>query len=349
LVYGQAYGSVRINEPYIAMTFDDGPSFALTPKLLDILKARNIKVTFFILGSLASRYPDIVKRIAEEGHEVADHTWDHTLITKLTQSGLDHQVIDTANVLRSITGKWPRVFRPPYGGTSPTLNKIIRAAYNMKVILWSVDPDDWKRPGPAVVAQRLIDGARSGAIMLAHDIQPGTIEAAPQMFDTLLAKGFKFVTVSQLLDLAKIEDVVGNEHPGAAGDTLNDGGAKGTGVGGNQAWRDGRDASGGAQPQQPPQPRQDVPASASVPCLSDSASLVDAQKILIAKGLLAGPAGETLSPPCLLSVLLNFVFPDGSFGPKSRAALQAWAARNNVPGAPTCVTAALLSALRASQ
>jgi len=326
-----AYGSVKVAEPYIAMTFDDGPSFALTPKLLDILKERNIKVTFFILGSLATRYPDIVKRAAAEGHEIADHTWDHTLITKLTQAGLDHQVIDTANVLRSITGKWPRVFRPPYGGTSPALNKIIRAAYNMKVILWSVDPDDWKRPGPAVVAKRLIDGARNGAIMLAHDIQPGTIEAAPQMFDTLLKKGFKFVTVSQLLDLAKIEDEVGNEHPGSAGDSLNDGGAKGTGAGGNRAWRT-PDAPA-AQP-----PRQDAASSSSNPapapptvaCVTDIDSLKDVQSMLIAKGLLAGPA-------------------DGMFGPKSRAALQAWLTRNNLPGNPVCITAPIIQAMKLSQ
>ena len=155
----------------------------------------------------------------------------------------------------------------------------------MRVIMWSVDPEDWKRPGPDVVAQRLIDHAHNGAIMLSHDIHPGTVEAMPKMFDTLLAKGFKFVTVSQLLDLAKIEDVVGKEHPGSAGDTLSDGGALGTGQGGNRAWRvvDSGPAAAPA-PAAPPAP--------GVACLTDTASAAKAQQILIAKGLLTGTAGE---------------------------------------------------------
>jgi len=317
--------SAKVDEPYIAMTFDDGPNSALTPKLLDILKARGVKCTFFILGSLASMHPNIVARIAAEGHEVADHTWDHTLITKLSQSGLDHQIVDTANVLRGITGKWPRLFRPPYGGTNPRLNRLIRAAYNMKVVIWNVDPDDWKRPGPNVVAERLISHASKGAIMLAHDIQPGTIEAMPQMFDTLLQKGYKFVTVSQLLDLAKLEDQVGNEHPGTAGDKLTDGGAKGTGKGGNQTWRS---EEGGDAPRPPVAPV--APRVESVSCITDMASWKRVQEILIAKNLLTGPA-------------------DGMFGPKSRAALQTWLTRNSLPGDPICITAPMFDALKASQ
>jgi hypothetical protein len=229
---------------------------------------------------------------------VADHTWDHTLITKLSQSGLDHQIVDTANVLRGITGKWPRLFRPPYGGTNPRLNRLIRAAYNMKVVIWNVDPDDWKRPGPDVVAERLISHASKGAIMLSHDIQPGTIAAMPKTLDTLLAQGYKFVTVSQLLEVAKIEDEVGNEHPGTAGDKLSDGGARGTGRGGNRAWRDAAADSDAPQaPAAPVTPRQDVP---SVSCVTDVASFKAAQEILIAKNLLTGPAGECSFVFCFL-------------------------------------------------
>jgi hypothetical protein len=273
---------------------------------------------------------------------VADHTWDHTLITKLSQSGLDHQIVDTANVLRGITGKWPRLFRPPYGGTNPRLNRLIRAAYNMKVVIWNVDPDDWKRPGPDVVAERLISHARKGAIMLAHDIQPGTIEAIPKVLDTLLAQGYKFVTVSQLLEVAKIEDEVGNEHPGTAGDKLSDGGAKGTGRGGNRAWRDAdpdSDADSDA-PAAPVTPRQDSS------CVSDVASFKAAQEILIAKNLLAGPPGES----CVALLFPGLILlPDGIFGPKSRAALQTWLTRNSLPGTPRCITPAIFSALKASQ
>ncbi len=148
-----------------------------------------------------------------------------------------------------------------------------------------------------MVAQRLIDGARNGAIMLAHDIQPGTIEAAPKMFDTLLAKGFKFVTVSQLLDLAKLEDQVGNERPGSAGDTISDGGARGTGAGGQRAWRT-VDGSAAQPPRQNPAPGVTV-----VRCIVDVPSLKSVQELLIAKGLLTGPAGESCRVVALPAVL----------------------------------------------
>jgi peptidoglycan/xylan/chitin deacetylase (PgdA/CDA1 family) len=89
--------------------------------------------------------------------------------------------------------------RPPYGATNPRLNKAIEKEYGFKVILWSVDPLDWKRPGPQVITQRILAGTQPGSIILAHDIHPGTIEAMPSTFDALLAKGYKFVTVSELL------------------------------------------------------------------------------------------------------------------------------------------------------
>ena len=89
--------------------------------------------------------------------------------------------------------------RPPYGATNPRLNRAIEKEYGMKVILWSVDPFDWKRPGPNVVEQRIVAGTKPGAIILSHDIHPGTIDAMPATLDALLAKGYKFVTVSELL------------------------------------------------------------------------------------------------------------------------------------------------------
>jgi len=341
-----SYNAVKINEPYVAMTFDDGPHRTLTPELLDMLKERNIKVTFFVLGSLAKQYPAIVKRAFDEGHEIADHTWTHTLITKMSRSQLDHEIIDTANVIRSITGKWPRLFRPPYGGTSPALNRFIRTAYNLKTIIWNVDPEDWKRPGPDVVAQRLIDNARPGAIMLSHDIQPGTIPGMPKMFDTLLQKGFKFLTVSQLLDLAQIEDIVGNEHPGTSGDTINDGGVLGTGNNGRNsqnanAWAQANVASfvdpthgngGAAQP-----PRQQPVAVASQDssprddCATGDRDLAKStQEALIKLGHLRGAA-------------------DGAFGPMSLASLNAFLGQNN-RGSVSCLTRdAANAAIRAAE
>jgi peptidoglycan/xylan/chitin deacetylase (PgdA/CDA1 family) len=192
---------VHVDAPVIAMTFDDGPSAVLTPRLLDMLKERNIHATFFVLGQLVQEHPEIVKRAIDEGHEVANHSWDHKPLPKLAEGGLRHELADTSEAITKATGKPVTLMRPPYGATSPRLSRAIEKEYGMKVILWSVDPLDWKRPGPHVVSQRILAGAQPGAIILAHDIHPGTVEAMPSTLDALKAKGFRFVTVSELLSL----------------------------------------------------------------------------------------------------------------------------------------------------
>jgi len=191
--------SVPVDGPYIAMTFDDGPSAVLTPRLLDILKQRNIKVTFFVLGQLVKEHPEIVQRAVAEGHEIANHSWDHKALNKLPEGGLKHELTDTSEEITRATGKPVTLMRPPYGATNPRLSRAIEKEYGMKVILWSVDPFDWKRPGPQVVSQRILSGTKPGAIILSHDIHPGTIEAMPATLDALQAKGYKFVTVTELL------------------------------------------------------------------------------------------------------------------------------------------------------
>jgi len=193
--------SVHVDQPVIAMTFDDGPSAALTPRLLDILKQRNIKVTFFVLGQLVQEHPEILQRAAAEGHEIGNHSWDHKALNKLAEGGLRHELADTSSEITKAIGKPVTLMRPPYGATNPRLNRAIEKEYGMKVILWSVDPLDWKRPGPQIVSQRILKGTQPGSIILSHDIHPGTIEAMPATLDALLAKGYKFVTVSELLGM----------------------------------------------------------------------------------------------------------------------------------------------------
>ena len=202
--------SVHVDGPYIAMTFDDGPrpdgkNAFYTPKLLDILKERHIHVTFFVLGQMVQEHPELLQRAVAEGHEIGNHSWDHKALNKLGEGGLQHELADTSTLIKQVTGKAPVIMRPPYGATSPRLSRAIEKEYGMKVILWSVDPDDWKDPGPQAVEQRIIagwkgsGGAKPGAIILSHDIHKGTIEAMPATLDALLAKGYKFVTVSELL------------------------------------------------------------------------------------------------------------------------------------------------------
>lgn len=193
------YTVVRTSQPVVAMTFDDGPHKTNTPRLLDILKERNIKATFFVVGQNVAEYPEIAKRIVDEGHEIANHTWSHAWLTKLSDSGVRRELQKTASVIESTTGVRPTVFRPPYGALSKRQRHWIFDEFDYPAIIWTVDPLDWKRPGVSVVTSRIVNGAKPGAIILAHDIHEPTITAMPGTLDQLLAKGYRFVTVSELI------------------------------------------------------------------------------------------------------------------------------------------------------
>jgi peptidoglycan/xylan/chitin deacetylase (PgdA/CDA1 family) len=195
--------SVNVDGPYIAMTFDDGPSPETTPRLLDILKQRNIKATFFMIGQNAERNPAIVKRILAEGHEIGNHSWTHPQLSKLPDDRVTEEINKTQSAIKDASGYTPVLMRPPYGAITARQKEWIEKQFSLSVIIWSVDPFDWKRPGASVIEQRILAGARPGAIVLSHDIHKQTVDAMPATLDALAAKGFKFVTVSQLIAMNK--------------------------------------------------------------------------------------------------------------------------------------------------
>jgi len=195
--------SVNVDGPYIAMTFDDGPSPETTPRLLDILKQRNIKATFFMIGQNAERNPAIVKRILAEGHEIGNHSWTHPQLSKLSDDRVTEEINKTQNAIKDASGYTPVLMRPPYGAITARQKDWIEKQFGLNVIIWSVDPFDWKRPGASVIEERILAGARPGAIVLSHDIHKQTVDAMPATLDALAAKGFKFVTVSQLIAMNK--------------------------------------------------------------------------------------------------------------------------------------------------
>ncbi|MGZ4983273.1 MAG: polysaccharide deacetylase family protein [Chthoniobacterales bacterium] len=197
------FSSVHVDGPYVAMTFDDGPSAALTPKLLDLLAAHHMKVTFFVVGQNAADHPDILKRAVREGHEIANHSWSHPNYGKMGDEAVRRDLQKTDDAIKAAIGTRPTLMRPPYGSITARQKSWIHQEFGYRIILWDVDPNDWKRPGPSVVTRRIVNEARPGSIILSHDIHPPTIEAMPATFDQLQAKGFKFVTVSELLAMAK--------------------------------------------------------------------------------------------------------------------------------------------------
>jgi peptidoglycan-N-acetylglucosamine deacetylase len=199
------FNSVHVDGPYIAMTFDDGPSATLTPKLLDLLAAHHIKATFFVIGENVAEHPDIVARAFREGHEIANHSWSHPNLAKMSDEGVRRQLWQTDEAIKNATGTRPTLLRPPYGSITEREKRWIHDEFGYQIVLWDVDPYDWKRPGPAVVRNRILQETRPGSIVLSHDIHPGTIEAMPSTFDALQAKGFKFVTVSELIRAAAVE------------------------------------------------------------------------------------------------------------------------------------------------
>lgn len=195
------YNKVDTTAPVIALTFDDGPHATNTPRLLDILRSKNVKATFYVTGENARRYPHILRRMIAEGHEIGNHTLTHGKITRMNESQVRQEIVATHQAVQSATGVIPRSFRPPYGATTPEINSWIKAEFGMPSITWSVDPEDWKKPGVNVVTSRLVNGASRGGILLLHDIHAPSIDATPGAIDRLAARGFQFVTVSQLISL----------------------------------------------------------------------------------------------------------------------------------------------------
>jgi len=193
--------SVHVDGPYIALTFDDGPNQKLTPRLLDLLAEHHIHVTFFVLGENAEQHPEILQRAAREGHEIGNHSWSHPNLVKLSEENVRSQIKRTEELITNITGSRPAVFRPPYGSLTTHQKHFIHDELGYEIILWDVDPLDWKEPGPSVVSNRILKETRPGSIVLSHDIHAQTIQAMPATLTELEAKGFKFVTVSQLLKL----------------------------------------------------------------------------------------------------------------------------------------------------
>lgn len=194
-----AYNSVRTRHSVLAISFDDGPHPELTPKLLDILKARGVRATFYVIGRNVQAYPEIARRIVAEGHEIANHTWSHPSLSKIGAAKVGQEIRRTTETIKEVTGVTPTTMRPPYGATNAAINRRMNEEFGLRVAMWSVDPQDWKYRNAQRVSNHLTTQAKAGDILLAHDIHASTIAAMPSALDALLAKGFRFVTVAEIM------------------------------------------------------------------------------------------------------------------------------------------------------
>ncbi|WP_055587636.1 polysaccharide deacetylase family protein [Peterkaempfera griseoplana] len=186
----------------VALTFDAGPS-ANTPRLLDILKQHQAQATFFMLGAKhVVKYPDTVRRIAAEGHELANHTWSHQILTDIKPDEARKEITLTQDAVARITGTRPLLLRPPQGRTNDKVAAICRDL-GMAEVLWSVTAKDYETTDSALIEKRVLDQVKPDGIILLHDIYQGTVPAVPGILDGLKQRGYTVVTVSQLLAPAK--------------------------------------------------------------------------------------------------------------------------------------------------
>lgn len=189
---------------YVALTFDDGPSGALTEQLLDGLKQRGARATFFLCGYRMEQFPELMERYLAEGHEVGVHSTVHTDLTKLDSEQLHQDMGGTTEKIRQAVGIRPVLMRPPGGAYD---DAVLREAEEegLSVVLWSVDPRDWATHDASAVLKTMARKTGSGDIILMHDLSSSSVTAALRLVDQLQQEGYSFVTVSELARLTGTE------------------------------------------------------------------------------------------------------------------------------------------------
>jgi len=185
----------------IALTFDDGPHAVYTAEILSILKEYGIKATFFVVGQNATEHPSLVKQAAEEGHEIGNHTFSHPKLKEQNAESFSYELEKTRAVIEDITGISPILFRPPEGFREGVI-KTVAKEQGYQMVLWSVDTEDWRGLSADRIEKAIMKDVKDGSIILCHDYVAGqshTPEALRRVIPKLLAEGYEFVTVSDLV------------------------------------------------------------------------------------------------------------------------------------------------------
>ena len=186
----------------VALTFDDGPGGS-TPAIIRVLRRMRAPATFFLIGRAASRYPQLVVQELRDGFEIGDHTETHPFLSQLSQSAQAAEIQAAAESIHRADGTWPHLMRPPYGSFNLATRQIL-TGMRMLMVLWSADTKDYSRPGAKNIIYTAVSGAQPGEIILMHDGPAGadrsqTIAALPRIITRLRQRGFRLVTISQLL------------------------------------------------------------------------------------------------------------------------------------------------------
>ncbi len=181
--------------PRIALTFDDGPSSEYTERLLDGLKKRSVKASFFLIGENAKENPEIVERMYKEGHLLGNHTYHHVDITRLSREEAKKEIGETDRVVSTITGEHLAYMRPPFG----VWQQDLEVEMEVMPVMWSVDPLDWTTENVSEIVNRVVTDVEENDIILLHDCYGSSVDAALQIIDILQKEGYEFVTADEIL------------------------------------------------------------------------------------------------------------------------------------------------------
>ena len=210
---GEPCPTVPAGQKLISLTFDDGPRRSTTTRLLDGLAERGVQATFFLIGEQVEGNEDVLKRMDDEGHQIGIHTYDHVKLTGLNKTDFDAQVDRTRSILKGVLGHNDFLLRPPYGMT----DNGVKTWAGCPIILWSIDPEDWKDQNAPREVRQIVSEAKDGDIILMHDIFSASVDAALQVIDQLHARGFLFCTIDELYAARHIDlepgEVYWNAYP----------------------------------------------------------------------------------------------------------------------------------------
>lgn len=198
-------------EKLIALTFDDGPNSSVTSDILDTLEKHGAKATFFVVGDRVAANKSVLKRAHDIGCEIGSHTWSHKNLTKLTTQQMNDEMQKSVDAISAVTGAPVKIMRPPEGGH----NESVRNNLGYPLIMWSVDSNDWRHRNAQKDYDEVMNYVFDGAIILMHDLYPATAEAVARLVPDLMAQGYKFVTVSELLGTRGVEVYNGKTYSSA--------------------------------------------------------------------------------------------------------------------------------------
>lgn len=182
-------------EKVVALTFDDGPGYKTTMALLDGLKERGIRATFFLLGEKIEERRSVIERMHEDGHLIGNHTYSHIQLDAVNIACAKSEIEKTNEIIKEITGEYPKYIRPPFGSWNVKLESEI----DMTSVLWTVDTSDWNTRDVNRIVNHVLNEVESGDIILMHDIYDTSVAAALEIVDQLKSRGYVFVTVDELL------------------------------------------------------------------------------------------------------------------------------------------------------